>query len=314
MTLQPANAPIPVTHADDPRVGQLLGRAVSRPEDAECVVVGFPVDEGVRRNGGRPGAAQGPEAIRRCLYKLTPDARHHSASVRFLERTVDLGDVQSAGDLEVDQSNLGKIIAPYLTRGATVIVLGGGHETSFGHFLGYAAGGRSVQVLNWDAHADVRPLASGKGHSGSPFRQMLEHDSNCCSAYAVAGLNPFSVAKSHLDFIAERGGVAMFRDAMSPTKIQELIWSLQGDAFVTFDLDALSQAVAPGVSAPNSDGLPLELWLLAAELAGMNAAIRSLDVVELCPLFDRDDQTARVAALTVWRFWRGRWSRPSGGA
>jgi len=308
MTLRPSNVTIPAMGPGDPRIGNLLGRALSRMEDADCVIVGFPVDEGVRRNAGRPGAALGPDAIRRCLFKMTPDARQFEASVHFLERAADLGDLEPTGDLEADQVALGTVLAPYLSRGATVVVLGGGHETSFGHYLGYACAGRNVQVLNWDAHPDVRPLLDGKGHSGSPFRQMLLHDLKSCAGYAVAGLNAHNTSKEHVDFLAERGALAVFSDAVSAVKVQELIWSLRTNAFVTFDLDALPQSIAPGVSAPNADGISLDIWLLAAELAGVNSAVRSIDIVELCPPLDKDDQTARVAALTIWRFWRGRCS------
>lgn len=306
MTLRAPIVPIPSTAPDDPRVGQLLGRAVKRPEDANCVMIGFPVDEGVRRNGGRPGAALGPDAIRRCLYKMTPDAREYDAFVAYLEGTADLGDIEPTGDLETDQAELGRVVAPHLARGATVVVLGGGHETSFGHFLGYVDAGKTARVVNWDAHPDVRSLVNGKGHSGSPFRQMLEHESKCCAGLSVCGLNPFSAAKAHLEFLEANSGRVVFRDGVSTTEIQSVIWSLRGDAFVSFDLDGLQQSVAPGVSAPNPHGLALDLWLRAAELAGTNSAVRSMDIVELCPPQDRDDQTARVAALTVWYFLRGR--------
>jgi formiminoglutamase len=307
MTLRSPNVPVPSTAADDPRVGHLLGRAIKQPDEANCVIIGFPVDEGVRRNGGRPGAALGPDAIRRCLYKMTPDAREYDAFVAYLERTVDLGDIEPTGDLETDQAALGRVVAPHLARGATVVVLGGGHETSFGHFLGYVEAGMSVHVVNWDAHPDVRPLLNGKGHSGSPFRQMLEHESKRCASYAVCGLNAFSTAKAHLDYLKEHGCRAIFRDdGISPKTVHELILSLRGDAFVSFDLDALSQLQAGSVSAPNAHGLGLQFWTMAADGAGANPGVRSIDIVELCPPLDRDDQTARVAALTVWCFWRGR--------
>jgi formiminoglutamase len=264
------------------------------------------VDEGVRRNGGRTGAALGPEAIRRCLFKMTPDAENHDAFVHFLELAWDLGDLEPTGDLEADQATLANILAPHLSGGATVVVLGGGHETSFGHFLAHVAAGHSVQVLNWDAHPDVRPLVNSKGHSGSPFRQMMMHESRCCTGYVVAGINPWSAAKSHLKFLTEHGGRAVFKAAVTPGTVEQLVSSLRNNALVTFDLDALPQGVAPGVSAPNAEGLPPDYWLLAAELAGLNPAVRSIDVSELCPPHDRDDQTARFAALTIWRFWRGR--------
>jgi formiminoglutamase len=312
-----------MTDPDDPRVGDLLGRALTHPSEAVCVVVGFPVDEGVRRNGGRVGAAQGPAAIRRCLYRFTPDPQRFEPFVRLLERTADLGDVPPTGDLEADQAALGELLTPYLRRGATAVVLGGGHETAFGHFLGHVGAGervematdsgqalghfwtgRRVGVLNWDAHPDVRPLRDGGGHSGSPFRQILEHPSGACASYTVAGLNPQGTARAHMEFLAAHGGRGVFRSELTPESIRNF-YPAAGDLMVSFDLDALDQSVAPGVSAPNACGLPPELWLLAAEQAGSCPAVRSMDVVELNPLFDRDDQTARLAALTVWHFWRG---------
>jgi formiminoglutamase len=307
--LRPPEVPLPLTDPDDPRVGHLLGRGVERPEDADCVLVGFPVDEGVRRNGGRTGAADGPAAIRRCLYKFTPDALQPDRFANLLRRTIDLGDVPPTGDLEQDQVALAAVLAPYLRRGATAVVLGGGHETTYGHFLGYALAGLRPAVLNWDAHPDVRPLRDGLGHSGSPFRQILEHGSGACARYTVAGLSPHSTAKAHLDYLAAHGGRAVFHPSLSPETARGLYSALTGDSVVSFDLDAVDQSAAPGVSAPNADGLSPGLWLEAAELAGASPSVRSMDVVELIPRLDRDDQTARLAALTVWRFWRSRAGR-----
>jgi formiminoglutamase len=78
---------------------------------------------------------------------------------------------------------------------------------------------------------------------------------------------------------------------------------------VSFDLDAVSQAEAPGVSAPNPGGLSSDLWLKAAFEAGRSPAVTSADIVELNPRFDPDGQTARLAALTVWWLLRGRAER-----
>jgi formiminoglutamase len=309
--LRPAEWPTPSTGADDPRVGHLLGRDLTRPDDARCVLVGFPVDEGVRRNGGRPGAALGPSAIRRCLARLTPDPEQFAESLGLLAHTWDLGDVVPSGDLEADQETLGWALAPHLARGAVVVVLGGGHETAFGHFLGYVEAGRSVQILNWDAHPDVRPLVDGRGHSGSPFRQALEHPSGRCAGYYVAGLNPHAVARAHLDFLEAYGGRAEYGDGLTRARVDAIYEGFARETLVSLDLDAVDQAVAPGVSAPAAVGLSPSLWLHAAQQAGLSPRVRSIDVVELCPPLDPDDRTARLAALTVWSFWRGLAARPA---
>jgi formiminoglutamase len=302
--LDPVDITPPETAPDDPRLGGWLARQ-DVVEAADIVIVGFPSDEGVRRNGGRPGAAEGPHQIRQMLYRLTPDARNPEAFEAVLERTADIGDVRVMGDLENDQEQLATAVSPLLDSGKTVVILGGGHETSFGHFLGYAGAGLKVDVLNFDAHADVRPLRDGKAHSGSPFRQAVEHPSRACARYRVAGLQPHSSAAAHLAFVRGNRGETYFRDEVTADLVGRLIDGLEAPALVTFDLDAVDVAGAPGVSAPNPSGLSVQLWLEAAYRAGSSPAVRSMDVAELNPRFDIDGRTARLAALTVWHFLRG---------
>src|SRR5438105_3701192 len=118
--LRPVSIPALPHDADDPRVGNLLGSDTT-PDAARVVLVGFPTDDGVRRNGGRPGAAQGPEAIRRALWNLTPDTEQFDTFCELLRHTADLGDVAVTGDLEADQAALGRVLAPHLARGAVAV-------------------------------------------------------------------------------------------------------------------------------------------------------------------------------------------------
>ena len=285
----------------DPRLGHWL-RGSSLADDTRVALLGFPSDEGVRRNGGRPGAAGGPGALREALFAMAPDARDPDPFVALLERTVDLGDVEVSGDLESDQERLADAVGGLLSRGVVPVVLGGGHETAYGHFLGHVQAGRSVHALNWDAHADVRPLREGRGHSGSPFRQMLDHPSGRCAGYTVAGLHPWRVAAAHVEAVRARGAVVWARDLTSD-RVEALVAELEGATLASFDLDAVD--AAPGVSAPGVGGLPLSVWLAAAEACGRSGHVASVDVVELNPALDSDGRTATVAALTVWHVLRG---------
>ena len=305
--INPPSVAPPRTEPNDPRVGHLLGNRLQEGDAPEAILLGFPSDEGVRRNGGRVGAAEGPVAIRNAFYRLAPDPRSELFG-ELLGRTRDLGDVEVSGDVESDQRDLGEMLAPYLERGTFAVVLGGGHETSYGHFLGYVRASRQVEILNWDAHADVRELVQGKGHSGSPFRQAIEHPSGACRRYSVVGLQPHAVARAHVEYV-QRHGRAVWRDEISRETIGALYRATETPTLVSFDLDAVSQAEAPGVSAPNLGGLPSQLWVEAAYAAGRSSAVTSADVVELNPQFDRDRQTARLAALTVWWLLRGRAER-----
>jgi formiminoglutamase len=295
----------PDTVNDDPRMGHLLGRTLD-DEQPQAVLIGFPSDEGVKRNGGRPGAAEAPHNIRHHLYKMTPDAEKPGQFINLIEHTNYVGNVGISEDVESDQQALGKIVAPYLEAGVIPIILGGGHETAFGHFLGYAKAGIETAILNLDAHTDVRPLNNGKAHSGSPFRQALQHESNCCPTYLVAGLQPHAVAQSHLEFIDDYNGQYYFKDETNITTISGLFHAHKTEnLMITFDMDAVDQAYAPGVSAPCANGLPPDLWLTAAYLAGRNEQVTSFDLSEVNPKFDRNGQTVKLAALTVWHFLLG---------
>lgn len=309
--LIPCRLELPRTAPDDLRIGHLITRG-SSGHTPRIILLGFPCDIGVQRNHGRTGAAAGPTEIRRRLYAMTPDPRSGGGFLEFLARIQDWGDVAVEGmDLETAQERLGQVVAEALAKGARVIVLGGGHETAYGHFLGYARTHDSpdlqLDILNWDAHADVRPYPDG-GHSGSPFRQILEHPRASSVRYTVAGLLGHSVAAKHLEFVNSRGN-AIFAEDLADDLIANLYRGNSRRLMVSFDLDAVDQAFAPGVSAPGCGGLHPETWLLAARLAGECERVRSVDIVELNPLLDRDGQTARLAALTVCSFLYGDFRR-----
>src|SRR5438105_13210107 len=163
---QPGVPPRP----DDPRLGESVTFSTGAPltlSPGQPVVIGFPQDEGVRRNLGRPGAAEAPRAIRRWLYRLSPWDVLRGADLTRL-RLLDLGDLRCDADLEASQRALGETVAQVLAARAIPVGLGGGHETAFGHFLAYAASRSPVGIINLDAHLDVRPTLDGRGHSGSP--------------------------------------------------------------------------------------------------------------------------------------------------
>lgn len=304
--LKEVSIDIPKTADNDPRIGQLIESNLGKNDAPRAVIIGFPSDKGVTINGGRAGASDAPHAIREQLYKLTLNAENHTAFVDLVSRCTDLGNINICYEVEKDQHQLGEVVAKYLEQDIVPIILGGGHETAFGHFLGYAKAGLKTSIFNLDAHTDVRPLKEGKAHSGSPFRQVIEHESECGEMYLVAGLQPQSVAQSHLHYIKESGGEYLLRDETNITSISGLFHQHESERLmVTFDMDVVDQSQAPGVSAPCVNGLPSDLWLTAAYLAGRNEQVASFDLSEVNPRHDRDNQTAKLAALTIWNFLLG---------
>lgn len=294
--LEPTTVARPETaESHDVRIGNLLQSA---PDDAtRLMIIGFPSDSGVVRNGGRPGAREGPDAIRRHLYRFTPTSDLKQPAGLW-ETVCDAGNIRTTGDTEADQQILGEIVAWCLRKKCIPLVLGGGHETAFGHFSGYQAVGQAVHCVNLDAHLDVRSYENG-AHSGSPYRQALELTGSVCDRYDVIGAQRHTVAAGHLKF-AEQFGRVYFREDCREESVREVIAGSGAPVYLSVDLDVLDQSVAPGVSAPCVNGLsPDELYRIMKLLLG-SGRVGSLDFVELNPVYDRDGATARLAAWLVW--------------
>jgi formiminoglutamase len=267
-------------------------------------LLGFACDAGVARNHGRPGAAEGPAALRRALANL---AWRRSAPAW------DAGDVVVDGDaLEDGQRELADTVTRLLGAGHRPVVVGGGHEVALGSFLGLAdhvargAGSRTpaIGVVNLDAHLDLR---AGRASSGTPFRQIAE----ACAArrwpfrYLCLGVDEGSNTEALLD-TARRLGAGWRRDrATTPGRLDEVTAELGAflstveRVHLTIDLDVLPAAVAPGVSAPAPRGVALEVIEALVDTVVASGKLLLGEVAELNPRFDPDGRTARVAARLV---------------
>lgn len=272
------------------------------------VLIGFACDEGVRRNKGRVGAQGGPHAIRKALASK---AWHGDVPV------YDRGDVTcSNGDLAAAQRRLADGITSSLHEGHRVIVLGGGHEVAYGSYLGQAQhlsqrdpeGTPRLGVLNFDAHFDLRNNAVTNS-SGTPFLQIAQD----CERrgwpfhYGVLGICQDANTRSLFDRAQILGVTHVLDEDLTPwglPGVQQMLGDfLRGiDAlYVTFCLDVLPAAQAPGVSAPAARGVSLEIMetLLLQSITQAPCPVLVADIAELNPNHDLDQRTARVAARLV---------------
>lgn len=301
-----------VDHDEGPRAARWHQRVRPWSPGAApgAALLGFACDAGVARNGGRPGAAGGPAALRGALANL---AWHEPGPVW------DAGGVACEGDaLEAAQEELAAEVARLVAGGQLPVVLGGGHEVAYGTFLGLAralagAGPRApaVAVVNLDAHLDLR--AGPRATSGTPFRQIAE----ACAArgwafrYLCLGVDEDANTDALLDGAASLGA-ALRRDrelaapgGLAAARAEVAAFAAAADhVHLSIDLDVLPAAVAPGVSAPAGRGVALEaVEALVDEVVG-SGKLAAADVAELCPPLDQDGRTARTAARLVARLAR----------
>ena len=220
--------------------------------------------------------------------------------------------------MEDGQRALGHAVEKLLKLKLFPIVLGGGHETTFGHFLGEyqnLRGGSITQperkanmgIVNFDAHFDLRPYKNGSS-SGSMFRQIADICKEDGEEYHYLPLGIqqhsntvqlFKVAKAlGVEYIlAKEFQTAGFAG------ILEKVDMFMGDcesAYMTICTDVFSSAFAPGVSATQSLGLDPEIVLPVIKHILRTRKIRGFDICEISPRFDQDNTTANLGAVIIF--------------
>ncbi|MEZ5647130.1 MAG: formimidoylglutamase [Burkholderiaceae bacterium] len=269
-------------------------------------LIGFAVDEGVRRNGGRPGAAQGPQAMRAALTNMP---------VLGEPALWDAGDVTMDGrSLEDAQQALADRVATALNQGCRPLVMGGGHEVAWGSFQGLMRarpGLKHPLIVNLDAHFDLRQAA--QGNSGTPFRQMADW---CASQgrpfhYHVLGISRFANTQALFDRASALGvHYTLDEHLQSAEHLAQAQAALADDlarcdgVYLTVCLDVLPAPLAPGVSAPATLGVPLAHVETLIDQVMASGRVRLADIAELNPALDDDSRTARVAARLAARIAR----------
>lgn len=271
-------------------IGRRFGHTVrsDSPDGCGVALLGLPDDTGVRMNGGRPGAAEGPRVFREALSRYGVD---RPASVAW-PAVYDAGDVVPADSLAATHDRVSEAVDELVGLGLLPVGIGGGHDLTFP--LVRAVARRSPEPLTGvylDAHLDVR----AEEGSGMPFRRLVE-DCEVRALY-VFGLDPYANAEEHVAWFRENGGrEGGFRPDEG--------WPA-GPLFVSIDLDVLDQAHAPGVSAPNPSGWGPERVEAWARGAGTNPRVRCFDLMELSPPHDEGGRTARLAARLFLAFLHG---------
>ncbi len=295
--------------------------AIRRDSPTGCAIalLGLPDDTGVRLNHGRPGAARGPAAFRAALAGF---GASEPAIAGALPRVFDAGDVRPGRSLDDTHARVTAATAALLAAGLFPIAIGGGHDLTFPFVRAVAAKFPKPAGLYFDAHLDVRETPG----SGMAFRRLVED----CGVHALhlVGFRPLVNSSEHLAWFRAHGGRLWPAHAQPPsvgasllaTRSREIrsrsVASMPAPTqkgsplFVSFDLDVLDAAHAPGVSAPNPDGMSVReaaAWVLAC---GADPHVRCFDLMELNPAFDREGRTARVAAHLFLTFLHGFSLRP----
>ena len=269
--------------------------------------IGFCSEQGVRRNKGRVGTALAPDFVRKQMCNL-PCTFHESVKL------FDAGNILCQEiSMEEGQAILAEAVERILGLGLFPIILGGGHETTYGHYRGQLAHREKFEekpdigIINFDAHFDLRPYDGGSS-SGSMFRQIADI---CGERGMKYGYLPLGIQK-HSNTVslfkkAEELGVnyVLAREIQNgaiTTVLEKIDTFLYGHekAYITICTDVFSSAFAPGVSATQSIGLDPEVVLPVIKHIIRSSKVIGFDICEISPRFDQDDTTASLGAVIIF--------------
>jgi agmatinase len=272
---------------------------VAELTDVDVAIVGIPFDTGATF---RVGARFGPSAVRDASALLRP--YNPAQDVDIFERisVVDAGDIVVApGFIEDSYARIEAHLRPILEAGVTTIAIGGDHSITLAELRAVAAVHGPVGLVQYDSHADTWDQYFGHRYThGTPIRRAVEEGLIAPDRSIQVGLRgglygPEDYALStDLDLqivpaveVRERGLADV------ATQVRERLG--RGPVFVTFDIDFLDPAYAPGTGTPEIGGFTTyEGQFLLRALHG--AHIVAADVVEVLPSYDHGGITAMAGA------------------
>ena len=288
----------------------------ARP-DARYLVAGVPWD-GATTN--RPGARFGPHEIRRASHMLC-DGIHPAYGLSPLDELAD------CGDLTLPNTALGTMRAALepqareLLQKHHMVWLGGDHSITLSLLRAYRAHtGRALALLHFDAHCDTwdSHFNEPSGHGTWVYEALREEliDPKLSVQFGIRS----AAARTTSNYVADRGGLIYtgrdLRGLFSSAQLEPITSAVRArlatqaavPVYLSFDIDCLDPAYAPGTGTPEPGGLTsTQALTLLEDLDDLNYI--GMDLCEVSPPYDHAELTSNAAATLVWTYLCGRVAR-----
>lgn len=268
--------------------------------DLQVAVVGMPMDLGVTN---RTGSRFGPRALR-AIERIGPYNHVLETAPVYELRVADIGDVPFASRYRLEQSHqdIERRIGQIVEAGVAPLSVGGDHSIT--HPILRAVGReRPVGLIHIDAHCDTGgAFDQTKFHHGGPFRNaVLDGVLDPTRTIQIGIRGP---AEYLWEFSYESGMTVIHAEEISATGIPAIIDKAKqiagdGPTYLSFDIDSLDPAFAPGTGTPEVGGLTTrEVLELLRGLKGIDLV--GGDVVEVAPQYDATTNTAQAGAQVLF--------------
>ena len=268
-------------------------------KEVDIGIVGIPFDGGVTN---RPGSRHGPREVRNqsTLVRLKNQAT--GVAPHELCRVADIGDAWVPAPFELTASHqaIQDTFDRIVENNIVPLAVGGDHSVTLPVFRALAKD-RPIGMIHIDAHCDTGDDYMGsKFHHGAPFSRAVEEgllDPKRTVQIGIRGsVNDLDLWK----FSHDSGMRVIYMDEFHRLGVDRVLQEArsivgEGPLYISFDIDSLDPAFAPGTGTPEIGGLTsLEAQLLIRGCSGLN--IIGADMVEVAPSFDPSGSTAMVGA------------------
>lgn len=271
----------------------------SQPAALDVGVFGVPFDLGT---SNRPGARFGPRGIREESVMIRPyNMATRSAPFDSL-RIDDLGDVATNAFDKLDSvARIETYVDGLLSHGLTTVAMGGDHTIVLPILRAMAKVHGPVGVVHVDAHTDINDHMFGeKIAHGTPFRRAVEEGLLDCDRVVQIGVRGTGYAADDFDWSRQQGFRVVqieecWHRSMVPLMEEVRDKVAGGPVYLSFDIDGLDPAFAPGTGTLESGGLttPQAIEIIRG-CQGLDLV--GCDLVEVAPIYDVSGMTSRLAA------------------
>lgn len=277
-----------------------LEREPGALDELDVGLFGVPMDIGVTN---RSGARFGPRAVR-TIERVGPYNHVLDCAPGIEMRMADLGDVPFAGRYRLEEchADIERFARSIVEAGTLPLSVGGDHSIS--HPLLRAVGrDRPVGMIHIDAHCDTAgEFDANRFHHGAPFRNAVLDgvlDPRRTIQIGIRGSSEYLWEFSYDSGMTVVHAEEIGRSGVEPVIAKALEVVGDGPVYLSFDIDSLDPAFAPGTGTPEIGGLSTrEVMALLHGLKGID--IVGGDVVEVAPQYDATTNTAHAGAQMLF--------------
>lgn len=260
-------------------------------EKFKLAIIGVPED---RNSLDNHGCGKAPNNIRKELYQLF----FHG----IMPELIDLGNILPGKTIKDTQYALKELLSELINHKVTLIILGGGHDLTFGQFLAYEKRIHHSDLVVIDEKIDLEE--NSEVNANTFLWQILNHQPNYLRSLTHMGHQLFYTHPKFVDML-ESLNFDAYRLVEMRNDMLEMEPFLRNADLVSFDISALRSADAPADAVTSPNGLNGEEACQLSRFAGISNKVSSFGLYEVNPYFDQNKQGIKQASQMIWYFIEG---------